>query len=186
MARIGQPMRQQAAHLAGEGVQLLRTVEGDDAHAVADPAVGTALRPAQPSAAACVDAAGIAWYANYFRWFEDAEEELFAAVLGRSRQSLYYHLGLLEEAGLVVHGPSLSATDEPVAEIRVVGNKTIPTTQILNELQSRVGRPFDPALVQRDVRKLKDLGLTISLGTGYRLSPRGAAVLAWLRDGAGP
>jgi YbgC/YbaW family acyl-CoA thioester hydrolase len=34
------------------------------------------------------DAAGIAWFANYFRWFEDAEEELFAAALGRSRQSL--------------------------------------------------------------------------------------------------
>jgi acyl-CoA thioester hydrolase len=34
------------------------------------------------------DAAGIAWFANYFRWFEDAEEELFAAVTGRSRQAL--------------------------------------------------------------------------------------------------
>jgi acyl-CoA thioester hydrolase len=34
------------------------------------------------------DAAGIAWFANYFRWFEDAEEELFTIVLGRSRQSL--------------------------------------------------------------------------------------------------
>lgn len=34
------------------------------------------------------DAAGIAWFANYFRWFEDAEEELFSATLGRSRQSL--------------------------------------------------------------------------------------------------
>ena len=34
------------------------------------------------------DAAGIAWFANYFRWFENAEEELFAAVLGRTRQSL--------------------------------------------------------------------------------------------------
>lgn len=38
---------------------------------------------------------------------------------------------------------------------------------------------------KRDVRKLKNLGLTISLGTGYRLSPRGVAVLARLRDGAG-
>ena len=28
-----------------------------------------------------------------------------------------------------------------------------------------------------DVRKLKNLGLTISLGTGYRLSPRGEAYL---------
>ena len=34
------------------------------------------------------DAAGIAWFPNYFGWFEDVEEELFAAALGRSRQSL--------------------------------------------------------------------------------------------------
>jgi acyl-CoA thioester hydrolase len=34
------------------------------------------------------DAAGIAWFPNYFGWFEDAEEELFAAALGRSRHSL--------------------------------------------------------------------------------------------------
>mgnify|MGYP002779425583 FL=1 len=32
------------------------------------------------------------------------------------------------------------------------------------------------------VRKLKALGLTISLGTGYRLSPRGEAVLAALKE----
>ena len=31
-----------------------------------------------------------------------------------------------------------------------------------------------------DVRKLKELGLTESLPRGYRLSPRGEAVLAWL------
>ncbi len=34
------------------------------------------------------DAAGIAWFPNYFGWFEDVEEELFTAALGRSRQSL--------------------------------------------------------------------------------------------------
>ena len=34
------------------------------------------------------DAAGIAWFPNYLGWFEDAEEELFVAALGRSRQSL--------------------------------------------------------------------------------------------------
>lgn len=32
--------------------------------------------------------------------------------------------------------------------------------------------------LKRDIRKLKDLGLTLSLDTGYALSPRGAA---WLR-----
>ncbi len=35
------------------------------------------------------DAAGIAWFPNYLGWFEDVEEELFAAALGRSRQSLF-------------------------------------------------------------------------------------------------
>ena len=34
------------------------------------------------------DAASIAWFPNFFGWFEDAEEELFTATLGRTRQSL--------------------------------------------------------------------------------------------------
>jgi biotin operon repressor len=33
------------------------------------------------------------------------------------------------------------------------------------------------------VRRLKALGLTISLDVGYRLSPRGQAYLAWSRRG---
>ncbi len=37
--------------------------------------------------------------------------------------------------------------------------------------------------VKRNVRKLKNLGLTESLGTGYRVSPRGWAVLNVLRQG---
>ncbi len=44
------------------------------------------------------------------------------------------------------------------------------------ELAARVGREKLPFKV--DVRKLKALGLTESLEKGYRLSPRGAAVLA--------
>jgi YbgC/YbaW family acyl-CoA thioester hydrolase len=39
------------------------------------------------------DAAGIVWFPNYFGWFEDAEEEIFVAVLGRTRQSLLDELG---------------------------------------------------------------------------------------------
>lgn len=39
------------------------------------------------------DAAGIAWFAHFLRWYEDAEEELFAAVLGHSRQSLLDSIG---------------------------------------------------------------------------------------------
>jgi hypothetical protein len=40
---------------------------------------------------------------------------------------------------------------------------------------------LDTHAFKLNVRKLKNLGLTESLGTGYRLSPRGAAVLERLR-----
>lgn len=43
------------------------------------------------------------------------------------------------------------------------------------DLAAAVGR--DTAPFKLDVRKLKNLGLTISLPVGYRLSPRGAAYL---------
>ena len=49
------------------------------------------------------------------------------------------------------------------------------------ELAATVGRETQP--FKRDVRKLKELGLTQSLERGYRLSPRGRALLAALAAG---
>lgn len=49
------------------------------------------------------------------------------------------------------------------------------------DLAAELGRPRLPFKV--DVRKLKELGLTESLPIGYRLSPRGEAVLAHLERG---
>ncbi len=43
------------------------------------------------------------------------------------------------------------------------------------DLAGMLGRETQP--FKRDVRKLKNLGLTLSLKTGYRLSPRGLAYL---------
>jgi Mn-dependent DtxR family transcriptional regulator len=43
------------------------------------------------------------------------------------------------------------------------------------DLADRMGR--DKPSFKRDVRKLKELGLTESLERGYRLSPRGRALL---------
>lgn len=47
-------------------------------------------------------------------------------------------------------------------------------SKVLAEL---LGRELQP--MKTDIRKLKALGLTISLDVGYRLSPRGEAFLAW-------
>ena len=49
------------------------------------------------------------------------------------------------------------------------------------DLAASFGRERDP--FKLDVRKLKELGLTESLRPGYRLSPRGRAVLASLGPG---
>jgi len=76
-----------------------------------------------------------------------------------------------------ISGPTLSATDEPVADIRIVGNTTIPTSQILNQLQTRIGRPFDPALVQRDVRKLTARGWFVDVQPTYEQAGKGRIVI---------
>jgi hypothetical protein len=49
------------------------------------------------------------------------------------------------------------------------------------KLARSLGRPRDD--FKRDVRKLKTLGLTFSLEIGYRLTPKGAALLAGLSSG---
>jgi hypothetical protein len=64
------------------------------------------------------------------------------------------------------HGPWTRATLELIAarpEVRAA------------DLAAQVGREKPP--FKRDVRKLKELGLTESLERGYRLSPRGRALL---------
>ena len=43
------------------------------------------------------------------------------------------------------------------------------------DLAESFGR--ETAAFKRDIRKLKELGLTVSLDVGYRLSPRGEVVL---------
>lgn len=76
-----------------------------------------------------------------------------------------------------VSGPSLLATDELIAELRVVGNKTIPTHQILSQVQTKAGRPFDPQQVQSDVRKLASLSWFVDVQPLYEQTPQGRIVI---------
>jgi hypothetical protein len=71
------------------------------------------------------------------------------------------------------HGPWTKATLDLIAarpEVRA------------EDLAADMGREKMP--FKRDVRKLKELGLTESLSPGYRLSPRGEAVLKALARGS--
>ena len=48
------------------------------------------------------------------------------------------------------------------------------------KLATSLGRPRDE--FKRDVRKLKNLGLTFSLEIGYRLTPKGKAIVSALEE----
>ena len=56
--------------------------------------------------------------------------------------------------------------------LRLIADQPATRAPDLAALLDRETQPF-----KTDVRKLKNLGLTISLSPGYRLSPRGEAYL---------
>ncbi len=63
------------------------------------------------------------------------------------------------------------------AALRLVANHPGRRAGDLAQMLGRDTRAF-----KLDVRKLKAFGLTISLETGYRLSPRGEAFMAWFNS----
>jgi outer membrane protein insertion porin family len=64
-----------------------------------------------------------------------------------------------------------------VKEIRILGNETITASQVAGHLTTRVGRPFDQSLVQRDVRRLANLGWFIDVKPLYEATPQGQIVI---------
>lgn len=64
-----------------------------------------------------------------------------------------------------------------VSEIRILGNDTIPTSQVSGQLTTRVGRKFDPSVVQRDVRQLANLGWFIDVKSLHETTPKGKVVI---------
>ncbi|MCA9230233.1 MAG: BamA/TamA family outer membrane protein [Planctomycetales bacterium] len=68
-------------------------------------------------------------------------------------------------------------TADQVIEIRIVGNDTIPTSKVSGHLSTRVGRPFDTSIVQRDVRQLANLGWFVDVKPLYESTPQGQIVI---------
>ena len=70
-------------------------------------------------------------------------------------------LAVLAFLGLVMP-PAYSAPAAPpaptVVSVSVTGNAHIPTDRILSVVKTKVGDPFDPAVVQQDLRSIADLG----------------------------
>lgn len=123
--------------------------------------------------------------------------ELLTELGARSGQVYRIELGPLRadpRIALRETKPDAAATDATLAKLKRLDARapkpwTAATLRLLQrrprvraaELAKRMGMETLP--FKLNVRKLKALGLTISLETGYELSPRGAAILRHL-DGA--
>jgi len=131
----------------------------------------------------------------------DSREMLLDELRRRSEGTVYrIELGPLRPDPRVALRATPPATDAEIhvlqdrlsrLDARAVGGAwTIRTLEVLSthagvragEVCSLVGQ--DKERFKLNVRKLKNLGLTESLGTGYRLSPRGATLLGFLRSEA--
>lgn len=109
------------------------------------------------------------WYRVRFRYLGADPRDALAgdgALSAEQRTELDRRLARLDKAS--THGPWTAATLDVIA--------AHPGTRA-GDLAALLGRERDPFKI--DVRKLKNLGLTLSLEVGYRLSPRGEAY----RDG---
>ncbi|MEV0147116.1 MULTISPECIES: hypothetical protein [unclassified Nonomuraea] len=126
-----------------------------------------------PSAAAVVEDLrghpGDPVYRLRVRFVDEPDPRDEAAASGdlsaEERETIAARLARLDRASRT--GPWTEATLEIISrrpEVRA------------GDLADELGR--DAAQFKLDVRKLKNLGLTVSLGTGYRISARGAAYLA--------
>ena len=76
--------------------------------------------------------------------------------------------------------PGRGEPARPVDHDDTVGRSPPTPARRASELAKAAG--LDRATFKRDVRKLKELGLTLSLTTGYQLSPRGEAYLRHRRE----
>jgi outer membrane protein insertion porin family len=76
----------------------------------------------------------------------------------RFRRTPHVVLAVLALLGLMMP-PAYSAPAAPtVVSVSVTGNAHIPTDRILSVVKTKIGDPFDAAVVQQDLRAIADLG----------------------------
>jgi len=66
---------------------------------------------------------------------------------------------------------------EQVVEVRIEGNRAISKARILNQIQTRAGRPFRKEIVEQDVRHLAQRGWFIDVRPFYQQVPGGRVVI---------
>jgi len=74
-------------------------------------------------------------------------------------------LGVFVFAGSLLGGaePPVTPAEEPVVDLQITGNQTVPQAKILRYIHSRVGRPFNTEVIEEDVRRLNQSGMFLDV-----------------------
>jgi len=91
--------------------------------------------------------------------------------------SIAFAQDLLAPPASLPAAPESSNAADQVIEIQIVGNDTIQAAQINDHISTRVGRPFDRTIVQRDVRRLFQLGWFVDVKPLYETTSQGRIVI---------
>ncbi|HUT11438.1 MAG TPA: POTRA domain-containing protein [Thermoguttaceae bacterium] len=86
-------------------------------------------------------------------------------------------VGIYGSAALFGQGVPAWPVQEKVVEVRVEGNRTIPTAKILPKIRTRADRPFDADMVVEDVRRLNRTRMFVNVETFSQQVPGGRVVV---------
>ncbi len=73
--------------------------------------------------------------------------------------------------------PTSRLVGRMVFDVRVAGNQDVPLAKIIPHIQTRPNRPYDPARVQEDIRRLNRTRWFITVESETRLLPQGVVVI---------
>ncbi len=82
----------------------------------------------------------------------------------------------------VAHDPAAD-TNEPIAEVRVTGNRVVPLEKIMAEIRTRAGSPPQHKLIQDDIARLIATRQFFDVGVEYLHEPHGLVVLFRVLEG---
>lgn len=66
---------------------------------------------------------------------------------------------------------------EPVVDVRIVGNRSVPLSKIVPHVRTRAGRPFEKAVVEADVRRLMSTKMFVKVNPYSRRIDDGVVVV---------
>jgi outer membrane protein insertion porin family len=79
--------------------------------------------------------------------------------------------------------PAATEPTDPIAEVRIAGNRAVPTQKIMAEIHTRAGVPPDRALIEQDVRRLMATRQFFDVGVEFLNEPHGLVVLFRVLEG---